>query len=542
MLEELRVRDLALIEDVWLEFGPGMTALTGETGAGKTALVEALQLLVGERADATLVRAGSSEAVVEGRFLVGGEEILARRRLSAQGRSRCSLGDGMVTVGALEEALGPLVDLHGQHEHQALLSPSKHAGYLDRFAGAEDVRDAYAAAHVALGSATADRDALAGDLADRERRLGELRARRGEIDAVSPRAGEDEELERRLPALRHADRLMEAVGAARERLRGEPGAEEWVVEALAALSRVEGLDPALDALGSRLSALADELADVARSVCEYSETLTHDPADLDAAEARSDALYRLKKAYGPTLADVLATRESTCEAIASLEQGEDGLQRADARVEAARETLRAAGDELTRRRRAAAPGFVEELASAAADLGMPSAAFEVVIADAPMESWIREGPGSVEFLFSSSAGETPRPLARVASGGEVSRVMLALKGVLGRADEVPVLVFDEVDAGIGGVTAHAVGRRLAELARTRQVLVVTHLAQVAAYADRHLVVTKEERDGRSVTDVRPVEGADREAEIARMLSGGASESLLAHASELLAEAGRTAGG
>ncbi|TLM73166.1 MAG: DNA repair protein RecN [Actinobacteria bacterium] len=545
VLEELHVRDLALIEDVRLEFGPGMTVLTGETGAGKTALVGALTLLLGERADSSMVRAGAAEALVEGRFAVGGEEVLARRRVTAEGRSRCDLGDGMATVGALEAALGPLVDLHGQHEHQALLRPARHTEYLDRFAGApvREALDAYAGAWASRTAAAAGRDAVAAALGDRERRVSELEAVVREIDAVAPHEGEDEEIEARLPALRHAERLAEAAALAIESLRGEAGAGEALDAARGALGRAAGLDPALDALAEALGAAADAVEEAARGLRAYGEGVSADPRELDAAETRLAALRDLARRHGPTLGEVLAERARAAGELAALEKGEEGLADAEAALALADAALKGAGESLAAARAAAAPAFEAALAAAARDLAMEAAAFRVAFEELPYEQWSAEGPQRVEFLFSVSAGEPPRPLAKIASGGEVSRVMLALKGVLGAADDVPVLVFDEVDAGIGGTTAHAVGRRLAALARGHQVLVVTHLAQVAVHAGAHVVVEKVERDGRTVTSVRTVTGDERVAEVARMLSGGDSDAVLAHARELLEAArGEDVGG
>lgn len=538
MLEELHVRDLALIEDVWLEFGPGMTALTGETGAGKTALVEALQLLVGERADSTLVRSGAAEAVVEGRFATGSGEVVAKRRVTAEGRSRCTLGGEMATVGALEETLGPMVDLHGQHEHQALLSPARHATYLDRSAGpsAQRASAAYREAFDAAGEAAVERDALAAALSDRDARIAALRESVAQIDSVAPKPGEDEELERRLPGMRHAERLAEAAGLAHARLTGEPGAAEALSEALGALVRVRELDPELDRLAASLAGASEEVDRVASLLREYGEGLVFDPRELDAAEGRLAALRALQRRHGPTIEDVLAVRERDAAEAAALEEGERGLAVAEERVAECERRLAEAAAELGAVRREAAARLLPALCRAAGDLAMPDARFDVAFAELPRGSWTREGPGRAEFLFSASGGEEPRPLARIASGGEVSRVMLALKGVLGAADDVPVLVFDEVDAGIGGATADAVGRRLLELSRDHQVLVVTHLAQVAAYADSHVVVEKEAQDARTVTKARAVHGEERVAEIARMLSGEGSSAGVAHARELLERA------
>ncbi|MDO8915420.1 MAG: DNA repair protein RecN [Coriobacteriia bacterium] len=539
MLEELHVADLALIEDVWLELGPGLTVLTGETGAGKTVLVGALKLLLGERADPTMVRAGAEEAVVEGRFSLDGAERTARRRISAEGRSRCYLDGEMSTVAGLSEAFGDAVDLHGQHDHQALLSPSSHAAYLDRFIGApastalQEYRDALRAAD----GAASERDALAAAMHDRDRRVDQLAYQVAEIDAVGPTAGEDDAIDARLPVLRHGERLAGAASVAFGHLKGDGGASDALSEALAALQPVEGLDPEMDALAARLGEAAMSLEDAGADLRRYGEGVEYDPAALDSAETRLAALTGLKRKYGPTLTDVIEAREAAVSALETLESGEEGLRRAEERVAAAEDALVAAATGLAVVRSDAASGFTTALADAARDLAMLSAAFDVAFTPLSRALWSPDGHQRVEFLFSSNAGEPLRPLVRIASGGEVSRVMLALKSVLGAADVVPVLVFDEVDAGIGGATALAVGRRLAALAQRHQVLVVTHLPQVAAFADHHLVVSKAERDGRTFTLVQEASGDERVAEVARMLSGSDTEAGLAHARELLTEVG-----
>jgi DNA repair protein RecN (Recombination protein N) len=356
-----------------------------------------------------------------------------------------------------------------------------------------------------------------------------------EIDAVAPRPGEDVEIEARLPKLRHGERLTEAASTAFERLRGDAGASDAVAEAAAALRHVQGLDPALDELAAALDDASVALEDVGARVRDYGEAVDYDPAGLNDAEARAAALTTLKRKHGPSLDDVLTARERAVATLDALESGEAGLRKAQALVAEAESALAAAAEHLGSVRSAAVGGFVERLGEAVRELAMPRAAFDVSAFDLPRESWTVEGHQRVEFVFASDSGEPLRPLARIASGGEVSRVMLALKTVLGGADVVPVLVFDEVDAGIGGSTAVAVGRQLAALATRHQVLVVTHLAQVAAFADHHLVVEKAESAGRAVTRVSEVSGDARVAEIARMLSGSDSATGLAHARELLVD-------
>lgn len=541
MLLELHVRNLALVEEVWLEFSDGLTVLTGETGAGKTVLVGALQLLLGERADTTLVRSGADEALIEGRFLIDGEERLVRRRISAEGRSRCTIDDEMATVGALSELLGGIVDLHGQHEHQALLSVSRHAGYFDRFIGdaALDALAVYRQGYSARQEAVSELAALEDALADRDRRIDYLRFQIADIDAVSARVGEDAEIELALPRMRHGDRLTSAASAAWSALEGDEAAAARLSEALGGLHRAAGLDPALDGIASELEVAVTCVDGIASRLRDYAESVEHDPRALETAEDRLAALTALKKKYGDTLESVLAIRDAAALELEQLGEGTQALRRAQERLDERDTALSEAGLALAKIRSASTSAFEHALTEAARDLAFSDARFIVQLQDLPAGSWTSDGPQRVEFLFSSSAGDGPRPLAKIASGGEISRVMLALKDVLGHADHTPVLVFDEVDAGIGGATAIAVGRRLASLADTHQVLVVTHLAQVAAFAAQQVVVEKDSTEGRSVTVARPVGSDERIAEIARMLSGGTTATGLEHARELLAMAAST---
>lgn len=538
MLEELHVRDLALIEEAWIEFGPGLTVLTGETGAGKTVLVGALKLLLGERADASAVRSGAAEALVEGRFDVKGDERTVRRRVAAEGRSRSYLDGEMATVSDLATALGPHVDLHGQHEHQALLSPAGHADYLDRFAGADALAalDAYRDAFDAASGARAHVEELREALGDRERQMEELRFQIGEIDGVAPISGEDAELEVLLPRLRHGERLASAASAAWRSLRDEEGATDRAAQAAAALHAVDGIDPMLDAIAEQTRSALLSLEEAAARLRDYGDGVEYDPEALNLAEARLAELAMLKKKYGPTVDDVLETRRLAGERLEALAAGEQGLIAAEGALQEARSRLTQTAKILKLARGDAIPRFTAGLDEAAGDLALGGATFTVAVEELPEERWSARGPEKVEFMFSPAAGESARPLTRIASGGEVSRVMLAIKGVLGEADDVEVLVFDEIDAGVGGRTALAVGRRLSRLARRHQVLVVTHLAQVAAFADAHVTVGKETVDGRTVTTVRPVSGEERVAEIARMLSGSDSVASLTHARELIAQA------
>jgi DNA repair protein RecN (Recombination protein N) len=541
VLEELHVKDLALIEEVWLEPGPAMTALTGETGAGKTALVGALKLLLGERADSGDVRHGSPEILVEGRFLLDGEEIIVKRRVTADGRSRCSIDGSMASVGELVGRLGPAVDLHGQHDHQALLRSATHVDYLDRWIGeaATAALDEYHAARAVYQEARDYRAELSERLAEAERQSGYVRFVADEISSADPFQGEDDQLVARLPALQHGEKLAAAAASAVSAVREEGGASDALAVARAALDGVSAVDPVLDAIAASLADVDAALDDAGAELRRYRDGIEHDPRALDEVMARLSTLTGLKKKYGPTLDDVLRTRDEALATLEVFEQGESGLAEADERVAKAEEDYRAAADRLARVRATGAPAFAEALGEAAVDLALAGAGFDVALEDLEFERWRESGPHAVEFLYRPAPAAPARPLARIASGGEVSRVMLALKSVLGAADDVPILVFDEIDAGIGGTAASAVGRRLASLAQTHQVIVVTHLAQVAAFADRHLVVTKTLSTEGAHTAVEAVEGEQRVAEIARMLSGDAGTSALAHARDLLEQTAST---
>lgn len=538
MLEELIVSDVALLKRGHLEFHPGMTVLTGETGAGKTALVSALKLVAGGRADVSAVRDGASEAVVQARFVVEGDEVVVRRRLGADGRSRCYLDDDMVTVTALAERVGPLIDLSGQHEHQSLLRPSTHVGYLDRWAG-PPVSDALRAYREALES-HAELAMRVKSLEDESSRLtADVELQRyllEQIDGVDPVAGEYETLSARLPVLQNADRLAELASTALADLRSEGGALDRLARAADELARAAASDPSLERLAARVSEASVVVDDISADVRAYADSIDADPGELARVLDRLGALDGLVKRFGPRLEDVFEKRERARRALSIDGEGDRELEEARAGLHEARARLDEAAARLDAARSEAVPSFESRLAGSVAELGMAGAAFSIAVTALAPERWTPSGPSAYELLFSPGPGVAPRPLARIASGGELSRVMLAVKGVLLGDGATETLVFDEVDAGIGGSTAWAVGERLASLARSYQVVVVTHLAQVAAFADAQLVVEKCVEDGVVTTSVRSVEDDGRVAEIARMLSGRVDDAALEHARALLAEA------
>ena len=549
MIEELHVSDLALIERASLEFSPGLTVLTGETGTGKTALLGAIKLVIGARADASSVRDGEREAVVEALFTLddaharrlaerGFEssdgQLVVRRRVGADGRSRCYLNDGLSTVGALEASAGSLVELHGQHEHQRLLAPRTHRSFLDAWGAAE--LDAPLAAYGEAFDAWRAASARFEDARDAARtsseRLEEARFLCTQVDAVGPMPGELDELEARLPILRDGESLALAAAEALAILRSEGGALELLGSARRTLERCAGTDPQLDSLCERLEGQLADADDLALELRSYREQVEFDPEALAAALDRIGQLDGLVRRFGPTYDEMLARWEEA-QRLVSLQDDEAGtLARLERAATEATRVLEDAARSLEQARDRCASAFCAELGERVEELAMGGASFEMQCQPLPMDQWTREASCRYELLYAPAPNVAPRPLARIASGGELSRVMLALECMVD-LDEDAVLVFDEVDAGIGGATANAVADLIARLASSRQVIVVTHLAQIATRADRHLLVEREDGGGTARTTIRPIEGEERVAEIARMLAGTVDGEALAHARTLL---------
>ncbi|MDO4848803.1 MAG: AAA family ATPase [Coriobacteriia bacterium] len=540
MIDELQVRDVALIREASLAPSAGLTVITGETGAGKSALLSSIKLLVGERADAGAVREGSDGLQVTGRFFLRSGDpdgVVAERRVGADGRGRVKVDGRMASVRELAEGVGASVDLCGQHEHQRLLQVQTHVELLDAWAG-PDVARALEGYRAALDEARRASDEL-----DRARELSQASAEAldeaqfvlGRIEAVDPREGELEELEERLPKAEHADALMRSAHAARRALSAEGGAVDSIREAISEVEDAARYDEGVSTHAQVLRSALLDLEDVASELRDYADGLDFDPEGLERMQSRRAELRGLLRSYGPGMDDVLARRDRAREVVEAASDGGAALRRAKKAAEAAESRLGAAADALDAARAAAAPAFSEQVSAQMARLEMGTAALEVQASRLPRAEWSRRGPSRVEFLYRPGAGLTPRPLRRIASGGEVSRVMLALKVVLGESDAAETLVFDEVDAGVGGATAVALASVLADLARTHQVIVVTHLAQVAVAADTHYLVSKTQGDAPETT-LRLIEGDERVREVARMLSGDTGEASLAHARELLSNA------
>ena len=542
MIDELSARNVALIKEATIAPASGLTVLTGETGAGKSALLSSIKLLVGERADAGAVREGADALEVEGRFYLRGgdpEGVVAARRVSADGRGRVRIDGRMGSVRELASAVGASVDLCGQHEHQRLLQVKTHVEMLDAWAG-DDVSRALESYRDSLKKA----EGAASELL----RVRELRRANGaaleeaqlvlsRIDEVDPREGELEEIQAKLPRAEHAETLMQAAISARGALSSDGGALDAVRSAAAELRGAVRYDASLAPHADVLKSALLDLEDVASELRGYIDELDFDPEELERMQERFSAIKGLLRLYGPTVADVAARRESASEVVEAASDGGAAVKRAKKAVVIAEKRLEAAADALDEARAKAAPRFSAEVSAQMARLEMGSAELEVASERLPREQWTSSGPSHVEFQYRAGAGLTARPLRRIASGGEVSRVMLALKVVLGESDSAETLVFDEVDAGVGGATAVALAAVLADLAKTHQVIVVTHLAQVASVADEHYLVSKTGGDVPETT-ITSISGKDREREIARMLSGHVTDASLAHARELLSESER----
>jgi DNA repair protein RecN (Recombination protein N) len=528
MLTELVVTDLGVIARASLVLGPGMTALTGETGAGKTLLVTAIELLVGGRADASVVRPGAAEARVDGRFLDSdGNEVVLSRVVPADGRSRAYLDGRPVPVATLAEVGAGIVDLHGQHAHQSLLSPAVQRDALDVFGGVDRAPLRAARAEVArIDEALA---ALGGDPRVRARELDLLAFQVEELDAARiEEADEEAALVEQEALLAGAEAARLAGAAAHDALLDEGGATDAVAAALAALHD----RPGFGALEVRLRSVAAELADLGAEARAVGERIEDDPERLAAVQARRALLRDLRRKYGETLADVIAYAAEARARLAELASHDARAAALDAERLSALAAVAAAADVVADARRAAAPRLAIEVERRLQVLAMPRAAIDVSVA----------GDGAaddVRFLLAANPGEAMLPLAKVASGGELARAMLALRLALTDIHDGRTLVFDEVDAGIGGEAALAVGRALADLGATSQVLVVTHLPQVAAFADCQIAVSKAEVDGRTISEAATLDDAGRVVELSRMLSGQPeSEAARGHAEELLESARR----
>ena len=553
-LRELTVENLAVVEKVRLTLDPGFTVLTGETGAGKSLVVDAVALVLGARAASDQVRSGADALRVEAIFdappmddgealadavAAGDGSVIVRREVGADGRSVARVNDRTVTVGGLAALGASLGEIHGQHDQQRLLEPARQLALLDEFGAHAPLLERVAEAHRAWRGTVAAAAELLTDAHELARRVELLRHQSSEIDTAAPRAGEDVELESQLRAAEHAETIARAAAEAVAALRDDGGAGDSLGTAERSVLAAAVHDARFEPLADRLAGVAAEAAELARDIAAAAESIDLDPAARAAAEERLALLYDLRRKYGDSIEAVIAFGAAAADELARLEDQEGERERLRGEEAHRRQQLESDAAALAAARRAAADRLAAAVNHELPPIGLPGGAFGVDLEP------IEPGPGGADraqFTFAPNPGEPPRPLGRIASGGEASRLSLALKVVLAAADETPLLVFDEVDAGIGGRNAAALGERLRDLARFHQVLCVTHLPQVAAFADAHLVVGKRSDGDRTVTEVRELAPDERPAELAAMLAGEeAGEEARTAAEALLRVAGGRAG-
>jgi len=548
MLAELSIDDLVLIAEARLEFAPGLNVITGETGAGKSLLAQAIGLLMGQKGGDELVRPGSARALVQALFESGEDTLAVARELPHGGRSRARMDGLLSSAAAVEDALRRRLAFYGQLEHTRLLQLERQLDLLDG-AGAEAIaplRRTYDGRFTHARALTRELEELQGAGRDREREIDMLRYQVSEIEAAAVEPGEDERLALDRERARHAGKLLERAGGALALLAGE--SEGAALDAVRVAQRLVDeaalLDESLAPQAARLGALTVELDDLAAALRDYLDELDVDPARRDALEIRSDKLRTLMRKYGGSADEVLAFLDTARARLTALEESGADAEALVAAVESAQEEALSAAHELSDARRRLAPEVAARIQDELRGLAMPHATFAVEVTPRGTD-WAALGPNGlddVEFVFGANPGVPARPLRETASGGELSRAMLAIRGIVTLGDDVETLIFDEVDTGIGGVTASALGERLARLAERRQVLCITHLPQVAAFAERQFAIVKESDPGAgtTVTVVRRVDGDERVAELCRMLGASADDvAARSHAESLLV---RAAGG
>jgi DNA repair protein RecN (Recombination protein N) len=548
VLSLLRIKNLALVEDLEWDLKPGFTAITGETGAGKSIIIGALKLLLGERADKSLIRTGTEVCIVEAIF--GGDdfsqlnrrleesgvepgagELLAKRSFSLGGSNRQFVNGSPVTLALLKMIGDELVDLHGPHDHQSLLSPERQLALLDGFAHAEAAVAEYRECFRRLQDLATEEESLRNAKAARAQELDLLRHQASEISAARLQPNEEDEIVARYKLASNSRRLIELATAISRQLSENDGAVlDQLAETQRLLRELEKIDPGLTETSAAHAAAVVELTEIARSLDRYAERLDLDPEQLAQLEQRVTLLETLKRKYGGAIPEVIAFGERASDRLRKIEGRDAELERLAGEIKTARAALNRSGTALRKARTSAGPKLAKSVRQNLIDLGFRQSEFEVKIVpnDEPQAS----GTEAIELLFSPNPGEPLKPLRLIASSGEISRLMLAVKSSLAMQDAIPLLVFDEIDANVGGEIAHAVGAKMRALAEKHQVLCITHLPQVAAAATTHFVVTKEVVRGRTFSGLREVKGKARQEEIARML-GGRSNSALQHAATLL---------
>lgn len=555
MLSLLHIENIALIQSADIRFEPGFNVLTGETGAGKSIVIDSIGAVLGERTSRELIRTGAKSALVtavftqvpplpwleENGFSTGEEELLLQRELQGDGRNVCRIDGKLVTVAQLRELGRQLLNIHGQHDGQQLLDPASHLGYLDQFGGCQPLLESYQEAYRKWHDIRREMDKLQMDEAERSRRVDTLNYQIQELERAQLKAGEDEELSARRTLLRSAGRLMEAVQSAEFALSGDEdrdGACSLIAQAEGEVQGVSSISPELGELSEKLTALRCAADDAADTLRDLSRSFDFSPGELDQVEERLDLLYRLRKKYGPTVEDMLSYLDRCRKELDQIQYADDTLARLEKDLKKAQKEAARRGEVLSQARREAAGALQARVQEELRQLDMPKVRFQTEFTPKGGEAGMDEtGLDEVQFLMSANLGEALKPIQKVASGGELARIMLALKNVLAEGDQIGTLVFDEVDTGVSGRAAQKVAEKMAQVARGKQVLCVTHLPQIAAMADTHFSVQKGERDGRTYTRLERLDRSQRREELARLIGGASiTPSLLESAEELLRQA------
>ena len=551
MLELLHIENIAIIEEAEIAFRPGFNALTGETGAGKSIVIDAMSAVLGQRTSRDLIRTGASKAFVSALFShvdpalceeLGASpdengDLMLQREIGADGKNVCRVGGRPVTVSQLRTLGSRLVNIHGQHDGQQLLDEEQHLAYLDSFGKVDSLLEAYADKYNALTDIRRKMNALQMDEAEKARRMDTLQYQIGELERAKLKSGEEEELQGRRNLLRNAEKFISAVSGADYALNGGEdgsGVLNLLRQAQDALGTVRHLDEGFNALYERLESAYSEAYDIAFSVAEQRENFDFSPNELDEGEGRLDQIYRLKKKYGATVEDMLAYLDNCRRELDDIAYAGDALARLEKDCAKAEKAARKAAEELSAARKAAGETLSQAILTELRQLDMGKIRFQVDFAEKPLDA---AGMDQVRFLMSANLGEELKPINKIASGGELARIMLAMKNVLSEQDHVATMVFDEVDTGVSGRAAQKVAEKMARISRHKQVLCVTHLPQLAAMADTHFSVEKGEANGRTFTQVRQLDRKQRQMELAR-LTGGAqvTETMLQGAEELLTQA------
>lgn len=549
MLTELNIKNFAIIDSLNITFEKGFNVLTGETGAGKSIIVDAVDLVLGGRASSEMIRSGCEEAVVEAAFDISDvkgvseklgemgiekdDNLVIKRTLSASGKNKVFINGSMATIAMLSDVGEFLVDIHGQHEHQTLMKIERHIDVLDEYAALGPLRQEMSGIYSEWNRVKDELESLKSSEADKEKRVDLLRFQSDEIEKAALKVDEDEELLEERKLLSNAERLYESANMALEILYSQSGsALELIKKAGSKVTDISIIDESMRVTLDAINSASASIEDAALTLRDYVGRISFDPERLNEIEERMDLIGRLKRKYGNTVSEILKYKEEVDRELDGIERAEERIGELEREGERLKDKGLKVAEMLSERRKKGSDELTKKVAKELSDLGMKKAIFEVKMER--LNDISAKGSDKVEFLLSSNPGEAPKPLSKIASGGELSRIMLALKKVLANPTGVPTMVFDEVDSGIGGGIAEVVGRKLREVAEGRQVLCITHLAQIAAMADLHYAVSKGENKGRTTTTVSRLSGDERVDEVARMLGGMTiTEATKRHAEEMI---------